>query len=181
MSASEKIHLTGVERTFPADQFLVSKTDTKGRVTYANRVFLDIAGYKEHELVGQPHSVIRHPDMPRCVFKFMWDTIMGGDEIFAYVVNRAMNGDHYWVFAHVTPSFDTGGTINGYHSNRRIPNRKVVEEVITPLYKALRTEEQKHTSRKDGMMKSYQMLLDVIKEKGMSYEELIFALSDSDA
>lgn len=181
MAGNSKIHLTGVERFFPAEQFLVSKTDLKGRVTYANRVFLDIAGYQEKELLGQPHSVIRHPDMPRCVFKLLWDTVMDGREIFAYVVNRARNGDHYWVFAHVTPSFDAAGQINGYHSNRRIPNRTVIDEVISPLYRSLLAEEAKHGNRKDGMQSSHAMLLKMLEERETSYEELIFALSNDNS
>ena len=92
-----------------------------------------IAGYTEQEVLGKPHSLIRHPHMPRCVFKLLWDTIAGGDEIFAYVVNRCKNGDHYWVLAHVTPSRNTNGDIIGYHSNRRVPDRKIVEGTITPL------------------------------------------------
>ena len=81
---STPITLTGVERTFPEDEFIVSKTDTKGRITYANDVFLKISGFTEDEIVGQPHSIIRNPEMPRCVFKLLWDTIGSGNEIFAY-------------------------------------------------------------------------------------------------
>ena len=118
MSAARP-HLTGVERTFGDDEIIVSKTDTKGRITYANRVFQQVAGYTEDELLGKAHSIVRHPDMPRCVFKFLWDTIGAGNEVFAYVLNKAKNGDHYWVFAHVTPTFDDHGRIISYHSNRR--------------------------------------------------------------
>ena len=100
---------TGVERFFPEDEVIVSKTDFKGRITYANETFLNIAGFTEDEILGQPHSIIRHPDMPRCVFKLLWDTIKARSEIFAYVLNMAKNGDHYWVFAHVTPTFDASG------------------------------------------------------------------------
>ena len=65
--------------------------------------------------------------MPRCVFELLWNTVQDGKELFAYVNNRSSNGDNYWVFAHVTPSFDTTGNIVGYHSNRRVPNREVLE------------------------------------------------------
>ena len=116
---------TGVERTFGQDEIIVSKTDLKGRITYANRVFLQVAGYTEREVLGAPHSLIRHPDMPRSVFQLLWDTIQGGREVFAYVVNLAKNGDHYWVLAHVTPTFDDAGKIVGYHSMRRLPARRL--------------------------------------------------------
>ena len=135
----EKLALTGVERFFDVDDIIVSKTDLKGRITYANDVFLEIAGYTEQEVLGQPHSMIRHPDMPRCIFKLLWDTIQGGQEIFAYVINRCKNGDHYWVYAHVTPSKGVGGEIVGYHSNRRVPERSIVEKTIIPLYQELKS------------------------------------------
>lgn len=167
------VHLTGVERTFEDDDIIVSKTDLKGRITYANQVFLNVAGYTEKEVFGQPHSIIRHPAMPRCVFKLLWDTIAAGDEIFAYVINRAKNGDHYWVYAHVTPSFGPDGKIIGYHSNRRVPDRQIVDDHIVPLYRTLREEEARHKSRKDGMLAAEQMVLDFLAEKGVAYDEFI--------
>jgi PAS domain S-box-containing protein len=170
------VHLTGVERTFDDDDIIVSKTDLKGRITYANQVFLNLAGYKEKEVFGQPHSIIRHPAMPRCVFKLLWDTIAAGNEIFAYVINRAKNGDHYWVYAHVTPSFGSDGTIVGYHSNRRVPDRQIVDDQIVPLYRALREEEARHKSRKDGMLAAEQMVLGLLGEKGVAYDEFIATL-----
>ncbi|MEZ6014881.1 MAG: PAS domain-containing protein [Planctomycetota bacterium] len=166
---------TGVERTFGEDEIIVSKTDTKGRITYANRVFLRVAGYTEAEILGAPHSVLRHPDMPRCVFQLLWDTIQAGREIFAYVINLAQNGDHYWVLAHVTPTYDDAGQIVGYHSMRRKPNPAAVERVKT-LYAALRAEEARHENRAAGIaaaMKSLQVQLDAA---GVSYEEFAFAL-----
>jgi PAS domain S-box-containing protein len=129
--------LTGVEAQFDAMDIIVSKTDIKGRITYCNRTFIDISGYPESELMGAPHSVLRHPAMPRGVFRLLWDTIMSGNEIFAYVINRTRLGDHYWVLAHVTPTYDSLGGISGYHSSRRVPDRQAVEK-IKPLYDSLR-------------------------------------------
>jgi len=120
--------------------------------------------------------MIRNPDMPRCVFKLLWDTIQGGNEIFAYVVNRSANGDHYWVLAHVTPSRDSNGTIIGYHSNRRTPNRQVLESTIIPLYKQLKAEEDRHANSKDGLNASMKMLSALWEEKGIEYSEFISAL-----
>ena len=93
--ARPTIKPTGVERFFDDDDIIVSKTDLKGKITYANRVFSQVSGYTEPELIGQPHNLIRHPDMPRCVFKLLWDTVQDGREIFAYVVNLCKGGDHY--------------------------------------------------------------------------------------
>lgn len=173
---AKDLSLTGVERFFDDDEIIVSKTDLKGHITYANRVFLRLAGYTEQEILGQPHSIIRHPEMPRCIFKLLWDTIQSGEEIFAYVVNRSGNGDHYWVLAHVTPSFDASGNIIGYHSNRRVAERSVLDGVIIPLYKSLLEEENRHDDRKAGLEASSAMLGDLLKEKGMEYDELIFSL-----
>src|SRR5579871_768605 len=142
--------VTGLERRFPDDEIIVSKTDPRGRLTYVNDVFLQVSGFTEDELIGQPHSIIRHPEMPRCIFKLLWDTIASGQELFAYVNNQAKNGDNYWVFAHVTPTVDRAGTIVGYHSNRRSPKAKAIEQ-IKPLYTALLAEEQRHADRKAGM------------------------------
>ncbi len=171
-----KITPTGVEQFFEKDQIIVSKTDLKGRLTYTNKVFMDIAGYAENELLGEPHSMIRHPDMPRCVFKLLWDAIENKQEIFAYVVNMCKNGDHYWVLAHVTPSFDANGQVNGYHSNRRVPDRAILDQAIIPFYKQLLAEEKSHKNRKDGMNAAYQMVHTMLQEKGMTYDEFIFSL-----
>ncbi|MCW9034622.1 MAG: PAS domain-containing protein [Alphaproteobacteria bacterium] len=168
-------HLTGVEQFFEKNEIIVSKTDTKGRLTYTNNVFLRIAGYTERECLGQPHSMIRHPEMPRCIFKLLWETIQSKHELFAYVVNRCKNGDHYWVLAHVTPSLDASGNILGYHSNRRVVNRQILDNTIIPLYKSLLAEESKHSDRKAGMEASYKMLTDLLREKNVEYDEFIAA------
>ncbi len=115
--------LTGCERSFGENDVIVTKTDLKGQITYANRVFLGISELTLDDAIGAPHSLIRHPDMPRCVFKLLWERIENGKEIFAYVLNRAFSGDHYWVFAHATPSYGGNGQLSGYHSNRRAPKK----------------------------------------------------------
>lgn len=173
--ARRDVPLTGVERFFDPDEVIVSKTDLKGRITYANRVFQQVAGYEEADLMGAPHSIVRHPDMPRCVFKLLWDTLAARKEIFAYVVNRARNGDHYWVFAHVTPSFDAEGRVIGYHSSRRVPERSALDKVI-PLYRQLLDIENSHADRKKGMEAGFAAVLALLAEKGIGYDEFVFSL-----
>lgn len=168
--------LTGIERYFDDNELIVSKTDLKGRLTYCNDVFLRIAGYTEKECLGQPHSMIRHPHMPRCIFQLLWETIQGDQEIFAYVVNRCKNGDHYWVIAHVTPSRDGAGNKMGYHSNRRVPERKILEGTVIPLYKDLQAEEQRHANRKDGLKASTEMVRKLLSENNMQYDEFVARL-----
>lgn len=173
---TREVHLTGVERFFGEHDIIVSKTDLKGRLTYCNKVFLDIADYTERECMGQPHSMIRHPDMPRCIFKLLWDTIQNGQEIFAYVVNRAKNGDHYWVYAHVTPSIGEAGTIIGYHSNRRVPDRSVLESTIMPLYRDLLAKEREHRNGQEALAASHAMVSDLLAQKNLAYDEFIATL-----
>ena len=172
---SRSTHLTGVERTFGEDEIVVSKTNMRGIITYANDVFLRLASYREEDVYGKPHNIIRHPDMPRCAFKLVWDRIKSGNEVFAYVVNRAKDGDHYWVYAHVTPSFDNSGNIIGYHSNRRCPKRQAVASII-PLYKQLCEVEARASTPKEGMETATSVLLNLLKEKKTSYDEFVFSL-----
>ncbi len=176
MSQNSEKFLTGRERFFDTNEIIVSKTDLQGRILYANRTFMKVGLFEEKELIGAPHSILRHPDMPRCVFKLLWDQIGKGEEIFAYVVNRAKNGDHYWVLAHVTPSYDNSGAINGYHSNRRVPDKRIINEVISPTYKALLDIENKHANAKEGMLAAYNHLNKILKDKGSTYDEFIFSL-----
>lgn len=170
-----EIRPTGVERTFAENDIIVSKTDLKGHITYANEVFVEVSGYSEEELLGAAHNIIRHPDMPRCVFKLLWDTIEAGREIFTYVINLCKNGDHYWVYAHVTPTFDESGRVVSYHSNRRLPERSAVASV-TALYAALLSEENKHADWREGMAAGERMLVETLGKQGVEYDEFVFSL-----
>ncbi len=175
MSAST-VAPTGKEIGFGEDEIIVSKTDMRGVITYANDVFMRVSGYTEAELIGQPHNLIRHPEMPRCVFRLLWKTISEGQEIFAYVLNLARNGDGYWVFAHVTPSYDRQGKIIGYHSNRRVPHLDALAKV-RPLYAQLRVEEKKHASLDAGIRASTELLVATLAKSGLTYPEFVFNLS----
>lgn len=172
---SKDISPTGIEQFFEDDEIIVSKTDTKGRITYANRVFLKIAGYEESEVLGQAHNLIRHPEMPRCVFKFLWDRIADKHEVFAYVINKCKNGDHYWVFAHVTPTLDSNGRIIGYHSSRRVPSQAALE-TVKPLYAELLALEAKYRTPREQWQASLPVLVEKLESMGVTYDELIFKL-----
>ena len=152
------------------DDFIVSKTDLKGRITYCNKIFMDMAEYTEEELLGKPHSIIRHPDMPKAVFKYLWETIVTKQEVFAYVVNKTKKGNDYWVFANITASLDDNGKLIAYYSVRRRPNPDALK-IIKPLYaKMLEVE------KSQGVEASFQVLADVLTEKGVSYDELILTI-----
>jgi len=170
-----EISVTGNERFFAEDELIVSKTDTKGRITYANQVFLRIALYEESEVMGQAHNIIRHPEMPRCVFRFLWERIEAGHEVFAYVINRCKNGDHYWVFAHVTPTFGEHNRIVGYHSSRRVPKPEALE-TIKPIYAELLAIEARHRTPREQWQASLPVLVDKLESLNMSYDEFIFKI-----
>lgn len=165
---------TGNERHFPEDELIVSKTDIHGRITYANRLFVDMSGYSRSELFGAPHSIIRHPDMPRGVFKLLWDRLLSGHEVFAYVKNLAKNGDHYWVLAHVTPTFDERHEIISFHSNRRCPTREALP-IVEEIYARMLGEEAKHP-RASAADASLALLRAELEAKKTTYDELVFAI-----
>jgi len=160
-----------IEHKIPRGVFLVSKTDTRGTIVYANPAFIKISGYTEQELIGQPHNKVRHPDMPKAVFKLLWKTLQAGQEFWGYVKNRSKDGGYYWVYAHVTPTFsNTDGNIIGYHSDRRPADPQKLA-VIEPIYQTLLQAESS-----GGVTAGVQALETFLKEKGMSYEEFIFSL-----
>ena len=161
---------TNHEIVLSDDRLIVSKTDLKGRITYMNSYFVEVSRYHELELLGEPHNVIRHPDMPRAVFKLLWDTIQSGNEINAYVKNLAKDGSYYWVLANVTPSFDKSGRIVGYFSVRRKPTQEALGFIQELYAKMLQIEK---TSSMDA---SLAYLENLLKEKGVSYEEFIATL-----
>lgn len=156
------------EKKFSKDELLVTKTDTQGVITYANNGFMDIVGMSEDELLGSPHNIIRHPDMPKVIFKYLWDYLRNEHEIHAYVKNLCKDGSYYWVFANVTPSYNNGKVI-GYHSARKCPRREAIA-IIEPLYKTLLEAE-----KRGGISESEKVLSELLKEKGVEYEEFILS------
>jgi len=154
------------------EDFIISKTDTKGRITYTNKIFMKIAGYSEKELLGNPHNMVRHEDMPKAIFKLLWERVQNKEEIFAYVLNKTKTGDSYWVYANVTASLDSSGNIVGYYSVRRCPNPKALEFII-PLYKSMIQAE-----KSGGIEAGTKILTDLLHEKGVGYDELIISLQE---
>ncbi len=150
-------------------EFIVSKTDTKGKLTYCNKIFIDMSGYTEKELLGKPHNIIRHPDMPKAVFKLLWQRVQEKDEIFAYVKNLSKDGTYYWVFANVTASLDDENNIIGYYSVRIKPAKKAIE-TISPLYQQMIQIEQK-----ESVDASLEFLNRLLEDKGVSYDEFIIS------
>jgi len=169
-----KIEPSNEEKLMRENDFIVSKTDTKGIITYANRIFIEFSKYSEEELLGKQHNIVRHPDMPRGVFKLLWDTLAQEKEIFAYVKNMAKDGSFYWVFTNVTPSYDQQGRVIGYYSVRRKPKQESVD-ICTGLYSAM-LEAEKKAGPKHAIEASLDLVTGILADKGVSYEEFILSI-----
>jgi PAS domain S-box-containing protein len=165
---------TTEERFMRENDFIVSKTDLTGRIIYGNEIFIEFSGYEEHELLGVQHNIVRHPDMPRVVFKLLWDYLAEDKEIFAYVKNMSKDGGFYWVFTHVAPIIDKNKQKVGYTSVRRMPNPKAIP-IVTDVYKTM-LEAEKQAGAKGAMAASGAILGKLLADKGVSYEGLINVL-----
>ncbi|WP_345977121.1 PAS domain-containing protein [Sulfurimonas sp. HSL3-7] len=104
--------------------YMITETDLKGCITYANRKFMEITGYSRAELLGSPHSIIRHPKMPRAAFQEMWDTLLRGEDWNGHVINLTKDGSFYWVHVFITPRCDEENRIIGYIAARQVPGEK---------------------------------------------------------
>jgi len=168
--AKNKVVPLNNEKKMKDNDFIVSKTNQKGIITYCNEVFMQMAGYTEDELLKKNHNIIRHPDMPKVAFKLAWDLISSGQEFFGFVKNMSKDGSYYWVFANITPDYDAQNKIIGYTSIRRKPNQSAVDTVI-PIYKKMCELE-----KTGGMQASGKFLFDFLDDNNVTYDELIISL-----
>lgn len=157
------------------EEFIVSKTDTSGRITYANRVFMEISGYAESELLGVQQNIIRHPDMPRGVYRLLWNKIESGNEFFGFVKNLCRDGRYYWVLANVTADFDDAGQLLGYLSVRRKPSQEAID-TITPIYNEMLSIEKNSASKKTAPDESIAFLMKKMEEMETDYQTYILGL-----
>lgn len=130
------VYDTGVEHPYPDGRLIVSRTDLLGNITHVNDAFVEISGYHEEELIGQPHAILRHPDMPSAAFADLWATVKAGNKWHGYVKNLCKDGGHYWVYATVVPNVRRGEVV-GYTSVRRKPSRSKIDEAIA-LYATMK-------------------------------------------
>ena len=167
-------NITNKEKVMSDNDFIVSKTDTKGYITYCNRIFVDMAGWSRLELIGANHNIIRHPHMPKIAFKILWDLVQAKKEFFGFVKNLRKDGGFYWVFAYITPDLDKNGNIIGYSSFRKKPSRKGIE-TLEPVYRQLVEAE-----RSGGMQASYELLKETLGATDENvvekYQNLVFDL-----
>ncbi|MFA7681205.1 MAG: PAS domain-containing protein, partial [Pigmentiphaga sp.] len=137
--------VTTQERDFPVTQRLITTTDTNGTITYCNDAFVSISGFERDQLLGAPHNIVRHPDMPEAVFGHMWSHLKTGKAWMGIIKNRCQNGDFYWVNAYVTPITENG-RVTGYESVRVKPDAEQVRRA-TALYARMRSGAWKSTDR----------------------------------
>lgn len=162
------------ERFMREQDFIVSKTDLTGRILYGNETFIEFSGYEEEELLGQPQNIIRHPDMPRLIFKLLWDSITNDKEIFAFVKNSSKDGGFYWVFAQVAPTFNRQQQKIGYTSVRRMPNPKAIPSISELYEKMLMAERQANAG--EEIAASTAVLNEFLTKNNISYDFLVTIL-----
>jgi PAS domain S-box-containing protein len=167
-----KPKVTPIEREYvlKEEDFIVSKTDLKSRILYGNEIFIRMSGYDENELLGAPHNILRHPDMPRAAFKILYDHIQNGKEWFGFVKNLRKDGAYYWVMANISPTYDSSGNHIGYYSVRRKP-RDGFKEIIEPLYQKLLSIEAA-----SGMDAAVEAVNDLLNSKNITFNELMIKI-----
>ncbi|MBZ4042876.1 PAS domain-containing protein [Flavobacterium hibisci] len=156
------------EVTWDKTQVIMSKTNAFGIIEYANEVFVDVCGYEDYELMGQPHNIIRHPDMPRVIFKVLWENLKQGKNFHAIVKNLAKSGRYYWVITDFDIARDENGVIVNYFARRQAVPQEVISLHIEPLYKKLLQIEAA-----SGVEFSEKYLIGFLEEKKRSYIEYI--------
>lgn len=167
--------LSGQEHVMRPTQTIQSRTDIRGVITFANRMLVDVSGYSREELVGAPHSILRHPHMPRSVYYLMWETIKAEREFYGYVNNRAKNGDNYWVIAYIAPHYAPDKTLDGFSSVRRAPLRTRIPE-WNDIYTQLNRVEAKYP-RKEQCEAGKDWLINFLHKKTRFTDLTAYVLS----
>jgi len=166
---------TNVENVVRNTDLIVSKSDAEGNITYTNPIFMKISGYSQGDLLDKPHAILRHPDMPKVIFKYLWENLKEGKDVIAYVKNLCKDGSFYWVIATVKMAKNPDGSFRNYLSTRRRITDSA-KETITSLYAKLLEIE-----KSDGIEASEKALNDFLAEKGVtdgdSFNKLMLAIN----
>lgn len=160
------------ETKVPEHELIVSRTDLKGVITYVNDTFAQISGYEENELVGKPHNIVRHPDMPKSVFKNLWDTIKKEKTWSGYIKNLRKDGGYYWVFAEVSGVYKDGKLVE--YKSMRSPVKDDIKIQMQKKYDELRAKEE-GTIRivANISVENWQKILKYAKDKNISAEKTL--------
>ncbi len=152
---------------------IMSKTNQKGIIEYANDYFMEVSGYKEWELMGQPHNILRHPDMPKLVFKLLWDRLNNAQPIYAIVKNLAKDGRYYWVVADFKTKIDSDGNVTHYARRKAVPQK--AKEKISKIYNNILEIE-----KSAGLEASEAYFSGMLEDGGITYDEFIHGLLELD-
>lgn len=166
---------TDVEHEVTSVDMIVSKSDEAGNITYTNPIFMKISGYTQGELLDQPHAILRHPDMPKVIFKYLWDNLKAGKDVNAFVKNLCKDGGFYWVCAQVRVANNPDGSFRNYVSTRKRMSEGA-RKVIEPVYAKLLEIE-----KSDGVEASEKALMDWLAEQGQSAETFNAFMCDLNA
>jgi PAS domain S-box-containing protein len=156
------------EVSWDKTQTIMSKTDKFGNIEYANETFIDVSGYEDYELMSHPHNIVRHPDMPKVIFKILWENIRQGNEFHGIIKNLAKSGRYYWVITDFDYSRDDSGNIVNYFSRRKSVPQEIIAKYIEPLYKRLLQIELA-----SGVEASEKYLIGFLEEKRLNYVDYI--------
>jgi len=157
-----KIATNENEKTVTSIDLIVSKSDAEGKITYANPIFMKISGYTQAELLEKPHSILRHPDMPKVIFKYLWANIKDGHDVVAYVKNLCKDGSFYWVLATVRVAKNPDGSFRNYLSTRKAIS-KSAKNIMSTFYAKLLAVE-----KSDGVEASQEVLLEFLSENDVT-------------
>jgi PAS domain S-box-containing protein len=158
----QKPEATDVEKEVRNIDLIVSKADEKGNITYVNPIFMKISGYSQGELYDKPHSILRHPDMPKVIFKYLWDNLKAGNDVVSYVKNLSKDGSYYWVLATVKMAKNPDGSFRNYMSTRKCITQNA-KDTISALYAKLLEAE-----KSDGVEASEAMLNDFLAQNNLT-------------
>ncbi|MEA3491440.1 MAG: PAS domain-containing protein [Campylobacterota bacterium] len=155
---------TDIENEVTSVDMIISKADAEGNITYTNPIFMKISGYTQGELLDQPHAILRHPDMPKVIFKYLWDNIKDGKDVTAYVKNLCKDGSYYWVLAQVRVAKNPDGSFRNYVSTRKCITDSAKETISTLYAKLIDIE------KSGGVEASEKALMDFLTKNGQSPE-----------
>lgn len=167
---NEHVIIKDKEISLDPSKTIMSKTDARGVIEYANDYFMEISGYEEYELMGQPHSIIRHPDMPQVIFKLLWERLNEGKNIHAFVKNLAKDGRYYWVLTNFETKYNEEGIIISHYARRKAAPSNAIY-TVDKLYKTLKAIESRQ-----GMKTAENYFNGLLEEKQMNYDSFILSI-----
>lgn len=158
--------LTENEHVLLRSDIISSRTDNRGIITFVNPTFLKITGYSKPEVLDQPHNIIRHPSVPRAVYRVMWEVIKAGKQFFGVTKNQCKNGDYYWTLGYFQPEFSDNQDISGYRSTRQGLHDEQLKQEFEELYTQVRQTELNYPHSADQVLAGVACLTKQLKKRG---------------